>query len=306
MNEEEKSLMDPAYYSALERAIQNAPMEHATAAGWQDWLRAAVNRAEVKNDGSEILSRDERVLWVAYHELFHRGITVTGAKALEKELMQADNHPFVHALADAITQERITLAPEAAPRRRLEAVEEALAELYAARESGRMEALHRRYLPYAPELPQPPSHGDWAIRLHDYNSAICFTFRKVSESWLNMDDAQVVELLGRVGDAVRRELPPVRRIHDEVTQQQERTATTPDFSGCASPREAGMRAWTAIGGDLDRLPEAIRALDEQGYRLDTRRLQNLPQHPLLRRDAFVKAVSQTPQTTRTPENSHER
>ena len=67
-----------------------------------------------------------------------------------------------------------------------------------------------------------------------------------------------------------------------------------------------MRAWTAIGGDLDRLPEAIRALDEQGYRLDTRRLQNLPQHPLLRRDAFVKAVSQTPQTTRTPENSHER
>ena len=42
--------MDPAYYSALERAIQNAPMEHATAAGWQGWLRAAVNRAEVKED----------------------------------------------------------------------------------------------------------------------------------------------------------------------------------------------------------------------------------------------------------------
>ena len=256
-------------------------------------------------DGSEILSRDERVLWVAYHELFHRGITVTGAKTLEKELMRADSHPFVHALADAITQERIALAPEAAPRRRLEAVEEALAELYAARESGRMETLHRRYLPYAPDLPQPPSHGDWVIRLHDYNSAICFTFRKVGEGWLAMNDTQVVELLGRVGDAVRRELPPVRRIHDEVTQQQERTTTPPDFSGCVSPREAGKRAWEAMGGDMGRLAEVIGGLDAQGYRVDVRRLQDLPQHPLLQREIFLSAVGPTAQANRKqPQREH--
>ena len=86
----------------------------------------------------------------------------------------------------------------------------------------------------------------------------------------------------------------------------DKTASLFDFSGCASPREAGMQAWKAIGGDLGRLPEAIRALDEQGYRLDTRRLQNLPEHPLFRRDAFVNAVSQKLQTTRDPEKTHER
>jgi hypothetical protein len=67
-----------------------------------------------------------------------------------------------------------------------------------------------------------------------------------------------------------------------------------------------MQAWKAIGGDLGNLDVIAKILGEQGYRLDTRRLQNLPEHPLLRRDAFVNAVSQTPQTTRDPEKAIKR
>lgn len=139
-----------------------------------------------------------------------------------------------------------------------------------------------------------------------------------------LDYVQPAETGGRqlrfsVTDALREKVRQGLPLFPELASDHERTAAAAvpvadrnktaslfDFSGCASPREAGMRAWEVIGGDLGRLPEAIRALDEQGYRLDTRRLQNLPEHPLLRRDAFVKAVSQTPQATRSPENTHER
>lgn len=127
------------------------------------------------------------------------------------------------------------------------------------------------------------------------------------------------QLRFRVSDVLRKKVREGLPLFPELAPDHERTATAAvpgadkdktaslfDFSGCASPCEAGMRAWEAIGGDLGRLPEAIRALDEQGYRLDTRRLQNLPEHTLFRRDAFVDAVSQKPQTTRDPEKTHER
>lgn len=71
---------------------------------------------------------------------------------------------------------------------------------------------------------------------------------------------------------------------------------SPDFSGCAAPRDAGKLAWEAIGGDLNRLPEIIPVLDAQGYRVDQRRLQNLPDNAPVQRDAFLKAVGEKPRT----------
>ena len=49
---------------------------------------------------------------------------------------------------------------------------------------------------------------------------------------------------------------------------------------------------------MSRLPEAIRALGEQGYRVDARRLHSVPAHPLMQREVLMKAVflvSQAPQ-----------
>ena len=240
--------------------------------------------------GKEILSRDERVLWVAHHELFHRGVSVRGGQALAHSLQQADSNTFVHTLTDAILRERQTLAPETAPRNRLEAVEEALAELHAARESGRMDALHARYLPYAPGLVLPQQHDGWRGKLCGYADSVRGVLRRLTRREVSMTDAQITLLTGRIGAAATRELSPQQTpAADGGAPQQPR----PDFSVCASPRDAGRLAWAFIGGDPARLPEAIKILEEQGYRVDERRLRDTAQHPLMQREALMKAVSKT-------------
>jgi len=46
-----------------------------------------------------------------------------------------------------------------------------------------------------------------------------------------------------------------------------------------------------IEGDLNRLPEVMEVLGEQGYRLALRRLRDVPAHPTVMCDAFMRAVS---------------
>ena len=240
--------------------------------------------------GKEILSREERVLWVAHHELFHRGVSMRGGRKLAHSLQQADGNTFVRTLADAILRERQMLAPETAPRNRLEAVEEALAELHAARESGRMDALHARYLPYAPELVLPQQHDGWRGKLCGYADSVRGVLRRLTRREVSMTDAQITLLTGHIGAAATRELSPQQTTAaDGGAPHQPR----PDFSDCASPRDAGKLAWAFIGGDPARLPEAIKILGEQGYRVDERRLRDTTQHPLMLREALMKAVSKT-------------
>lgn len=265
--------MDEAYYSALERVIHEAPMTSANAAGWESYLRYKINRGEVKAE-----------------ELFWTGF----ATRLKDKLVQADSNPFVHALDDAITAERMELASPLLPRNRTEAVEEALAEIYAARQSGHMEALRERYRAYAPGLELPQTHDGWRGKLQEYADGVRGVLRRLTRREVSMTDVQVVGLLGRVGAAATRELSSQQTTAADGSTQQPR----PDFSACASPRDAGKLAWAFIGGDMSRLPEAIRALGEQGYRVDARRLHSVPAHPLMQREVLMKAVflvSQAPQ-----------
>ena len=251
--------------------------------------------------GKEILSRDERVLWVAHHELFHRGVSVRGGRKLAHSLQQADSNPFVHELAHAILQERQTLAPETVPRNRLEAVEEALAELHAARESGRMDALRTRYLPYAPELILPQQHDGWRGKLCGYADGVRGVLRRLTRREVSMTDAQVAGLLGRVGAAATR--VPLSVSHGPEAGIP--PMLLPVDARFPSPREAGRRVWEAINGDPNRLPEAVRALEDLGYALDLRRLQGIPQHPVTLRDAFMAAVRQATTRTERPQQARQ-
>ena len=262
--------MDEAYYSALERVIHEAPMTSANAAGWESYLRYKINRGEVKAE-----------------ELFWTGF----ATRLKDKLVQADSNPFVHALDDAITAERMELASPLLPRNRTEAVEEALAEIYAARQSGHMEALRERYRAYAPGLELPQTHDGWRGKLQEYADGVRGVLYRLTRREVSMTDMQVVGLLGRVGAAATRELSSQQATAADGSTQQPR----PDFSSCASPRDAGKLAWAFIGGDPARLPEAIKILGEQGYRVDERRLRDTTQHPLMQREALMKAVFLTPQ-----------
>jgi len=75
----------------------------------------------------------------------------------------------------------------------------------------------------------------------------------------------------------------------------------------AAELDRELTAPQAVGGDLGNLDAIAKILDEQGYRLDTRCLQNLPDHPLSQREAFVKAVRQsTPTAQQKPDKAVER
>ena len=86
------------------------------------------------------LSDTERATWVAWHELWHNGARDAGGHKLKEALERAELNSTVAALADAIMADRGMAAGD-----RLIAVEEALAELNAADETGNYDGIAGRY-----------------------------------------------------------------------------------------------------------------------------------------------------------------
>ena len=89
---------------------------------------------------NSILSREERLKWVAWHELAHRGLQVRFGGAFRDLMQTADRNSTVNALATALQKDRSELKDN-----RILAVEEAIAELHAAYTTGKMEELKSRY-----------------------------------------------------------------------------------------------------------------------------------------------------------------
>ncbi len=87
------------------------------------------------------LRNTDRAVWVAWHELFHRGVRHgKEGQALRQSLNRADLNKSIHQLADAIARDRGLDQSS-----RAVAVEEALAELNAADETGNYDQIQRRY-----------------------------------------------------------------------------------------------------------------------------------------------------------------
>lgn len=89
---------------------------------------------------NDILTREERLKWVAWHELAHRGLQVRYGKDFQALMEQADRNTTVRDLATALQKDRVELRNN-----RTLAVEEAIAELHAAYTTGKMEELKSRY-----------------------------------------------------------------------------------------------------------------------------------------------------------------
>ena len=108
-------------------------------------------------DGVTVLTREQRIAWVAWHEFVHRGADyyrqVWGGKEWQTTLSKLRNNSALRHLAEAIQAERnaaylnsgqdVRVTPE-------QAMEEALAELAAAIEQGNADALIARYGRFAP------------------------------------------------------------------------------------------------------------------------------------------------------------
>ncbi|HHE3605694.1 TPA: LPD38 domain-containing protein [Pasteurella multocida] len=89
---------------------------------------------------SNALTRDERLAWVAWHELAHRGLGVKFGAEFSDLMAKIDKNSTINKLADVIQQQR----SETVQNRHL-AVEEALAELHAAYVTGKLDELKSRY-----------------------------------------------------------------------------------------------------------------------------------------------------------------
>ncbi|WP_218668653.1 MuF-C-terminal domain-containing protein, partial [Rodentibacter genomosp. 2] len=109
--------------------------------GVEGWFEISTKKLYLISDNitaDETLSRDERLAWVAWHELAHAGVRVKYGDILTRILAAASENTVVKVIARKIQQDRGDISYPVA-------VEEALVEIYAAYETGNWAALENRY-----------------------------------------------------------------------------------------------------------------------------------------------------------------
>lgn len=118
--------------------IRNAGVE-----GFYDPINKQVYIVADNIEAQNGLSAEERMAWVAWHELVHNGLDVKHGEELGNILYKVQGNSFISQLADAIMQDRrdnqlTEIGYD-------KATEEALAELGAAIKTGKVKALASRY-----------------------------------------------------------------------------------------------------------------------------------------------------------------
>jgi len=121
--------------------------EHLITADVEGWFDPKSNQINLVSDGihaTPTMTREQRIAWVAWHELAHRGVNVRLKGEYKSIMHRADSHPLINAIATAIQQDRQGKHDSATTSRYI-AVEEALAETFAAYQTGNFNELAKRY-----------------------------------------------------------------------------------------------------------------------------------------------------------------
>lgn len=108
--------------------------------GVEGWFDVSAQKLYIISDNitaNEVLSRDERLAWVAFHELSHAGVRIKYGPILTNVLASAGKNVVVKVLTRKI-QAEYGYTQEVA-------IEEAMAEIYAAFETGNWSELESRY-----------------------------------------------------------------------------------------------------------------------------------------------------------------
>lgn len=108
--------------------------------GVEGWFDVSSQKLYIISDNitaNEVLSRDERLAWVAFHELSHAGVRIKFGPILTNVLASAGKNVVVKVLARKI-QAEYGYTQEVA-------IEDAMAEIYAAFETGNWSELESRY-----------------------------------------------------------------------------------------------------------------------------------------------------------------
>ena len=225
-------------------------------------------------DGVTVLTREQRIAWVAWHEFVHRGADyyrqVWGGKEWQTTLSKLRQNSALRHLAEAIQAERnaaylnsgqdVRVTPE-------QAMEEALAELAAAIQQGNADALIARYGRFAPTTGRTKLQallGKMADVIRRVLGRI--TKRQITQEELSDADAigllrDITALQGaddladaqRMAGVTARETTPAQ-VAERAVQRQERMAPV-DAAAYSTPPDT-LRKHTAAS-DLETVTDTL-------------------------------------------------
>lgn len=137
-------------------------------------------------DGNVVMTREERAVWVAWHESYHKGTSVAGNAAYRKTLAIARRNPFINALAEKIQLANPDYSFDVA-------TEEALAELSAGLNTGRLDVIAKQY-----GIATPQYEGVRAI-VKKWIAEVRNILRRLMGKQLTVSDVQIADMVRNVG-----------------------------------------------------------------------------------------------------------
>lgn len=225
--------------------------------GWFNPKTGKVTLIADSINATKTMSKEERLQFVAWHEMAHRGINV-GYKGTYDNLMQeVGKNKVVSQIADAIQNQRKGTDDLAATNRSV-AIEEAIAEMMAAHETGKWDELESRY---GVEIKkgQRQSTKSWlamtAQRIKDFLSKF------FGERAAQFSDEDVLNLIAQIKSSSLNETSDIGDVrfsrNEELTEERYNQAkskgeTELTFKQWQQVRSPEFKAWF---GDWENDPE---------------------------------------------------
>lgn len=226
--------------------------------GWFNPKTGKVTLIADSINATKTMSKEERLQFVAWHEMAHRGINVGYKGSYDSLMQEVGKNKAISQIADAIQTQRKNTDDLAATNRSV-AIEEAIAEMMAAHETGKWNELESRY---GVEIKkgQRQSTKSWlamtAQRIKDFLSKFFGVERAAQFS-----DEDVLNLISRIKNSSlneTRETGDVRfSRNEELTEERYNQAklngeTELTFHQWQQVRSPEFKAWF---GDWENDPE---------------------------------------------------
>lgn len=226
--------------------------------GWFNPKTGKVTLIADSINATKTMSKEERLQFVAWHEMAHRGINVGYKGSYDSLMQEVGKNKAISQIADAIQAQRKNTDDLAATNRAV-AIEEAIAEMMAAHETGKWNELESRY---GVEIKkgQRQSTKSWlamtAQRIKDFLSKFFGVERAAQFS-----DEDVLNLIARIKSSSLNETSDIGDVrfsrNEELTEERYNQAkskgeTELTFKQWQQVRSPEFKAWF---GDWESDPE---------------------------------------------------
>lgn len=226
--------------------------------GWFNPKTGKVTLIADSINATKTMSKEERLQFVAWHEMAHRGINVGYKGSYDSLMQEVGKNKAISQIADAIQTQRKNTDDLAATNRSV-AIEEAIAEMMAAHETGKWNELESRY---GVEIKkgQRQSTKSWlamtAQRIKDFLSKFFGVERAAQFS-----DEDVLNLIARIKSSSLNETSDIGDVrfsrNEELTEERYNQAkakgeTELTFKQWQQVRSPEFKAWF---GDWENDPE---------------------------------------------------